>query len=168
MLVLKTALQNKKSRRVALHFSKAAAVQESWWAGWQNGCGPSVFPALYNPSGCCWSRDRVYRPMTSAGNEHVEGRPFPEAAIITIQFFYFHTFCSWSLSLGWVLLAASLQLAQLFSYTIHGKNYPALPFSLGQQNAVLSVLPTNLEPNCQKSCMCCPDGSVPGKKGNLV
>lgn len=149
---------------MALHFSKAAAVQESWWAGWQNGCGRSVFLALYNPSSCCWIRDRVYRPMTSAGNEHVEGRPFPEAAIITIQFFYFHTFCSWSLSLGWVLPAASLQLAQLFSYTIHCKNYPALPFSLGQQNAVLSILPTILNQTAKKAACAAQTAQFQGRK----
>jgi len=45
--------------------------------------------ALQNLSGCCWSRDRIYRPMTSAENKHLEGRPFPEASIITISFFDF-------------------------------------------------------------------------------
>lgn len=148
---------------MALYIIKAAADQESWGAGWLW----SLYFALYNTSGCCQSRDRIYRPVTSAGNKHVEGRPFPTALIITILTFYFCASCSWSLSLGWVTSAASLPLAQPFPYTTHCRNYPASLF-LGLQNAVLSALPTNPEPNCQKSCMCCPDSTIPGKKDNLI
>lgn len=53
--------------------------------------GVPLYPtgALYNPPGCCRDRDRTDRPMTSPGNECMEGRPFPEAAVITISFFDF-------------------------------------------------------------------------------
>ena len=108
VLVLKTAPQNRKSREVALHFCKAAAVQESWWAGRQNGCGASVF---------YWSPTKPERLLLEQGQDIQAndlcweqapgGKAFPRSFYNYYLIFWFWFFLQ-LISVTWLSLISCL------------------------------------------------------------